>query len=133
MSENKITYTESLGTIEIKPEVIGKIAETSILDIDGLIGFQSNYANDLLEYVKGKHITIGKGTIVEIIDDLVSIDLYVTLEIGKPLSDVATAIQEKVFESLQTMLGLEKIQTNVFIVSIETKPVDKVKEAQPTA
>jgi uncharacterized alkaline shock family protein YloU len=127
--ENSIEFSQvELGKIEIAPEVIEVIAHLASSEIEGVAGLSSGIVSDFVERLGRKN---SRGVRVDIKEKEAMIDLYIIVEYGQQIPDVAYKVQENVRESIQNMTGLAVTQVNVHIVDVLLKQ-EKEKKA-PTA
>jgi uncharacterized alkaline shock family protein YloU len=111
-----------LGRIEIAPEVIEVIAHMATFEIDGVAGLSSGIVGDLVERLGRK---TGRGVRVDVKDKEAAIDLYIIVEFGQQIPDVAQKVQDNVRDSIQNMTGLIVTQVNVHIVDVHLKQEKK--------
>ncbi|MDK2934502.1 MAG: hypothetical protein PWP27_2312 [Clostridiales bacterium] len=82
----------------------------------------SGIAGGIADMLGRKNLT--KGVKVDIKDKDATIDLYIIVEYGCKIPEVAWEIQEKVKKSVETMTGLDVEKVNIHIqgVNIEKEP-----------
>ena len=121
---------EKSDTIKISPDVVATIAGVATTEIKGVAGMFSSFAGGLAEKLGAKKSPT-KGIKVEIKEKSVLIDLYIVVEYGIRIPELAWEIQESVKNSVETMTGLLVEKVNVHIDGIsfkkaesETKEVD---------
>ncbi|AMA74639.1 MULTISPECIES: Asp23/Gls24 family envelope stress response protein [Aneurinibacillus] len=117
-----------LGKIEIAPEVIEVIAHMASAEVPGVAGLSSGIVSDFVERLGRKS---SRGVRVDIKEKEATIDLYIIVEYGQQIPDVAYKVQENVRESIQNMTGLVVTQVNVHIVDVQLKQ-EKEKKAPGT-
>ncbi|WP_155837458.1 Asp23/Gls24 family envelope stress response protein [Aneurinibacillus terranovensis] len=113
-----------LGKIEIAPEVIEVIAYMATSEINGVTDLRSGLVGDLVERLGRK--SSGRGVKVDITEKEATVDVYIIVEYGYPIPDVAHKVQENVSNSIQNMTGLNVTQVNVHIVDVQLKQEKKV-------
>jgi uncharacterized alkaline shock family protein YloU len=112
MSENT-----GLGKVEIAPEVIEVIAGIAASEIEGLANMRGNFATGVVErFGKKSH---SKGVKVELTDEGILIDLYVVLEFGVSIPEVAQKIQGNIRQTLKNMTSLEISEVNIHVVGLQ--------------
>ena len=109
---------ENGGTVKIAPEVIATIAGVCASDIKGVAGMCSTFAGGLAERLGAKK-NITKGIKVDISDTNVRIDLYIIVEFGVKITDLAWEIQESVKTNVESMTGLNVEYVNVHVDGIK--------------
>lgn len=126
MAENHLLSveqgTESLGKIEISPEVIEVIAGIAASEVEGVASMRGNFATGVVERLGKK--THGKGVKVELGDDGIVIDIYCVVKFGIAIPVTAQKIQDNTRQALLNMTALEIDEINVHVVGIqfEQKP-----------
>ena len=76
-------------------------------------------STDLVEKLGRKNF--GKGIKVEVSDDETKIDIYIVVQFGYPIPDVASNVQKEVKMAVETMTGLNVAQVNVHVVGVSMK------------
>lgn len=124
-------YTEELGKIEIAPEVIEVIANMAALQVDGVTALSGGMMVDLVDRIGGRK-TSGKGVKVEIGEKEATIDVYIIVEFGNRIPEVAHKVQESVQNTIEKMTGLAVVRVNVHIVDVQLKQEKKeaIEETQ---
>jgi len=130
MNEQLVIHDEndhsSLGTVEIAPEVIEVIAGIAASEVEGLFAMRGNFASGVAERLGRK--THNKGVKVELIDDGISIDLFVILNFGVSIPEVAERLQSNIRQALKNMTALEIAEINVHVVGIQIDSYDDPEE-----
>lgn len=119
MSENKAVY----GHIEIADEVIGVIAVTAALEVDGVSG---NATKALVEFFGKK----GQTRCTKIVKDEneVILDMDIIVNFGTKVQLIAEEVQKKVKNAVETMTGLGVPVVNVSVSGIVKEKTVKVDE-----
>lgn len=130
MAENETFEMEEheLGKVEISPEVIEVIAGIAASEVDGVASMRGSFATGVAERF-GKR-SPGKGVKVELQDDGIAIDVYVIMEYGISIPDVAQKIQDNIFQALRTMTSLEMKTANIHVVGIQFEQKEKEQETE---
>ena len=71
---------------------------------------------------------LSKGVKVEVGEKQAAVDLYVIIEYGSRVPDVAIRVQENVKRAIETMTGLEVVEVNVHVQGISFQEPDKEEE-----
>lgn len=124
MAEDKqyVSQGEEKGAINISEEVIASIAATSAVDVPGVSGLAAG-GLDLGELL-GKKVT-AKGVRLQIDDGGITADLYLTVQYGYTVVDVAKKVQETVASSIESMTGLKVTVVNVHVTGITFAPEEE--------
>ena len=119
----------SLGSIRIADEVVEVIAGLAASEVGGVVGMSGGLVGDLAK-ILGRNKNLSKGVKVEIGEHEVAVDLYIVVEYGVSIPEVALSVQESVKEAIESMTGLKVVETNVHVQGVNTKPVlePKIKE-----
>lgn len=104
------------GTVKIANDVVAMIAGLAATEVDGVSAMVGNITNEFMSMVGMKKQV--KGVKVEIIDQMITVDLAVTLEYGYNIPSTCSKVQEKVKSAIETMTGLEVEKINIRIVGI---------------
>ncbi|MGD0565818.1 MAG: Asp23/Gls24 family envelope stress response protein [Candidatus Goldiibacteriota bacterium] len=107
------------GNIKISDDAIAAIACIAAKDVDGVVDLDGGTTAALAEAL-GVTDSI-KGVKVEMINDTVSLDINLIVSFGREVSDVASEVQDKVRESIETMTGLSVDKVHVNINSVRKK------------
>ncbi|WP_077299521.1 Asp23/Gls24 family envelope stress response protein [Virgibacillus pantothenticus] len=117
---------DNLGKVEIAPEVIEVIAGLAASEVDGLYAMRGNFASGVVErFGKKSH---SKGVKVELTDNGIVIDLYVILQFGISIPNVAQMIQSNIRQTLKNMTALEIDEINVHVVGIQMDATEEGPE-----
>ncbi len=131
MTENNaaITDTDDICQIKISPDVIIVIAHTVASEVEGVAAMNANIADNISSVLGRKNVP--KGVKVEIDGNDVTIDLYIIVDYGARIPEVAWKIQERVKSSVESMTGMNVSSINIHVqgVSFEkNKESDKSEE-----
>ena len=116
MSENKMN-----GQIQIADEVIGVIAVTAALEVEGVVA--GAHGKGIVEFFGKK----GHTKCVKIAKDEneAVLDMEIIVKFGTKVQKVAAEVQERVKSTVETMTGLD-----VAVVNVSVSGVVKEKEAK---
>jgi uncharacterized alkaline shock family protein YloU len=107
----------NLGHIHVSPQAIASIASSAVMASYGVVGMTNkNLAGDLAEILQKE--SWRRGVEVELQGDQIVIDLYVVLEYGLRLSEVAHNIMSAVKYQVEKLLGVPIGAVNVHIQGI---------------
>lgn len=105
-----------VGTIRIADEVVGIIAGMAATEIPGVAGMSGGLVGGIAEMLGKKNLA--KGVKVEVGEKEAAVDLYVIMEYGVRLPDVAIQVQENVKHAIESMTGLEVVEVNVHVQGV---------------
>lgn len=119
MEAQKPEINNEFGTIRIADEVVSTVAGLAAIDVDGIVALSGGWGTDLVEKLGRKNY--GKGIKVEVADDQTRIDIFIVVEFGYPIPQVAQNVQKEVKLAVETMTGLTVASVNVHIVAVSIK------------
>ena len=101
-----------LGKIEVLPNAIHSIAVQAISECYGVVGIAAPRLHN------GQAVLLGpgrsnQGVQVHIVDDRITLEVYVVLEYGLRISEIAHNIMSGVKFAIEKMLGVPVAQVNV--------------------
>ncbi len=127
MEENNII--DDYGSVKISEEVVAIIAGIAATDVPGVAGMSGGIAGGIAEILGRKNLS--KGVKVEVGEKEAAIDLYIIVEYGARIPEVAWDIQDKVKSTVQEMTGLNVVEVNIHIQGVnfekETKKDSETK------
>ncbi|MGD8400523.1 MAG: Asp23/Gls24 family envelope stress response protein [Bacillota bacterium] len=115
------------GSIRIANEVVSIIAGLAATEIKGVAGMSGGIVDGFAELLKKKNLT--KGVKVEVGEKQAAVDLFIIIEYGAKIPDIAYKIQDNVKRAIESMTGLEVVEVNVHIQGVEFKQ-DEVTETK---
>lgn len=104
-----MTESTHLGRIEISPMAVASLANHAVLKSYGVAGMSSRNLTQLLSRDSKR------GVRVRVEDGEITIDLYVIIEYGTRISEVAHNIMENVNFAVEKALGVPVAQVNVHV------------------
>lgn len=116
----------SLGKVEIAPEVIEVIAGIAASEIEEISSMRGNFATGVVEKLGKK--SHGKGVKVELSESGIIIDLYVVLNYGVSIPQIAQKLQTNIRQTLKNMTALEIDEINVHVVGVQMDVKDEIEE-----
>lgn len=103
-----------LGKIEVMPNAIHTIAVQAISECYGVVGITApRLHNGQAVLLPPEHRN--EGVRVRLVNDQIIVEVYVALEYGLRMSEIAHNIQNSVKFSIEKMLGVPVAQVNVNI------------------
>lgn len=142
MAENKdiieeVTVDIDTGKVNISDEVIATISGIAAMEIDGVHGMSGSTIGDIAEKLGAKK-SPQKGVKVVKDENGAEIDVYIVVEYGKRIPELAWEVQENVKNSVETMTGIDVKAVNVRIEGVnfpkpkkQEKTKEDVKEVEP--
>lgn len=133
MEENVQSVVNEMGTIKITDEVVAIIAGIAAMEVPGVTSMSGGIAGGIAEALGRKNLS--KGVKVEVGEKEAAIDLFIIVEYGYRIPEVAWTIQEKVKSAVEDMTGLNVVEVNIHIqgVNIEREHRKELVEEQTKA
>ena len=104
----------TLGRIEVSRRAIATLASEAVLSCYGVVGMAAATLRDGIAevlQVDNSH----RGVDVEVVDGRIVIDLYVVVEYGTRISEVAHNVMETVTFHVEKSLGMPVAEVNVHV------------------
>lgn len=114
---------DSAGTITYANEVIAIIAGVAANEVEGVAGMCSGGG---ITEVFGRNKNITKGVKVELGTEEAAVDIYLIVEYGTPIQSCASAVQENVRKSIESMTGLHVVRVDVHVQGVSFEKEQKV-------
>lgn len=103
-----------LGIIEISPAAVAALASQAVLTCYGVVGMSSPSLRHGLAEILGRE-NYRRGVHARLVEDEIVIDLYVVLEYGTRISEVAQNIMRNVKYAVEHTLGIPVASVNVHV------------------
>lgn len=116
----------SIGSIRIADEVVRIIAGLAATEVQGVAGMSGGLAGGIAEILGRKNLS--KGVKVEVGEKEAAADIYVIVDYGAKIPDIASEIQQKVKKAVNDMTGLNVKEVNVHIQGVSFSGSDKEDE-----
>ncbi|HHT42003.1 MAG TPA: Asp23/Gls24 family envelope stress response protein [Firmicutes bacterium] len=113
------------GRVSIHEGVIATISGVAAMECYGLVGMAPrNIQEGLSDLLRRENFE--RGVDIQFGEDSISIQLYIVVEYGVKISEVARNVQERVKYAVETMVGLKVDRVNVKVQSVRvTRPKRK--------
>lgn len=125
MAEEKVT-----GKIEIAPDAVASLASQAVLQSYGVVGLAARSLRNGIAQLLHPQESHRRGVEVRVRDNEITIDLFVVLEYGVRVSEVARNIQESVKYNVERALGLPVTEVNVHIQGLRISEPKKEKKGR---
>ena len=117
-----------VGTIRIADEVVGIVASLAATEIPGVAGMSAGLVGGIAEMLGKKNLS--KGVKVEVGEKEAAVDLYIIVEYGVRIPDVALKVQENVKQAIESMTGLDVVEVNIHIQGVGFGTDSKEEDAR---
>ncbi len=119
--ENEVVETTDVketevNGIKIAEEVVAKIAGIAASEVKGVFGMNGGLVEGFSE-IFGKK-SFSKGVKVQVTEKDAIIDLYIIVEYGCRIPDIAWEIQNRVKTSVENMTGLKVLEVNIHVQGV---------------
>lgn len=114
------------GNLNISNEVISTIANIAASEVAGVTALSSGIADGIVEKLGKK--SLGKGIKVDTKDGEVKIDIFLIVNYGVRIPDVAWEVQENVKRSIEAMAGLKVSQVNIHVQGVNLEKATPKKD-----
>lgn len=104
------------GKIQISDDAIVVIAGMAALEVDGMADMSSSMAGEIVEKLGRK--SSGKGVKIRRLEEGITIDLYVIMDFGTCIPEVALEVQRRVKDAVEKLTGLSILEVNVTVQGI---------------
>ena len=118
MPDKLSPINQSLGLINIAPNAVATVAGITAMQCFGVVGMASrNLQDGISELLTGRD-NLTKGIEVEIDEQTVSITLYIIVEYGVRIHEVARNVIDSVKYAVESQLGLQISQVDVMVQGV---------------
>lgn len=115
-SREYMTLPEENGSIHISEEVIAAIAVGAVRDVEGVSGMMTNMGGSVTDLVTKKSAQKGvKGVRIDMTGEKLSLDVYLTVQYGHAIPEVAENAQKAVFSAVEAMTGCPVGAVNIHV------------------
>lgn len=112
-----VGYSNELGNIHYSEEVLAKIVGLSTMECYGVVGMVSKNATEgLWELMRIENLS--KGVKLKVNEDKLVVELYVMVEYGTKISEIANNIIQKVRYSVENFTGLKVSSVTVNVQAV---------------
>ena len=119
MAENKgyMTLSDEQGGIHISEEVIAAIAVGAVREVEGVSGMMGNLGTSVADLVTNKKGAQknAKGVKIEMTENGLILDLYLTVAYGHAIPEVAENAQKAVASAVSAMTGCTVETVNIHV------------------
>ena len=119
---------ERIRNIRISDDVVKTIAAKAASDVEGVYKLAGGVADEVSKILGKKRPT--NGVKVEVGEKECSIEIFIVVEYGYLISEVAHDVQKAVLQAVSELSGLKVVEVNVYVqdVKIRTEEVSEEEE-----
>ena len=116
-SREYMTLPEENGSINISEEVIAAIAVGAVRDVEGVSGMMTNLGGSVTDLVNNKRNAQkgAKGVKIDMTGTALTLDVYLTVQYGHPIPEVAENAQKAVISAVEAMTGCAVEAVNIHV------------------
>ncbi|MCH7610729.1 MAG: Asp23/Gls24 family envelope stress response protein [Chloroflexi bacterium] len=114
--------TNERGSITISPHAIASVAAKAALTSYGVVGMASKNLIDGITNAIARDPR--HGVDVAVVDDEVTVDLYIIIEYGTRIASVATSVANTVEYQVEESIGLPVVAVNVHVQDLRVSDTD---------
>ena len=116
-SKEYMTLPEENGSINISEEVIAAIAVGAVREVEGVSGMMTSMGNSVTDLVNNrKNAQKGtKGVKIDMTGTALALDLYLTVQYGHAIPEVAENAQKAVASAVEAMTGCPVGTVNIHV------------------
>ena len=116
-SKDYMTLPEENGSINISEEVIAAIAVGAVREVEGVSGMMTNLGGSVTDLVTNKKNAQkgAKGVKIDMTGAALVLDLYLTVQYGQPIPEVAENAQKAVSSAVEAMTGCPVEAVNIHV------------------
>ena len=116
-SKEYMTLTEENGSIHIAEEVIAAIAVGAVREVEGVSGMMTNLGGSVTDLMNNKKNAQkgARGVKIDMTDTALVLDLYLTVQYGHAIPEVAENAQKAVSSAIEAMTGCVVSAVNIHV------------------
>ena len=127
----KVAQNEAdVNGIKIAEEVVATIAGMATAEVKGVSSMNGGIAGGLSEMFGKKNFS--KGVKAQVTEKDATIDLFIIVEYGTRIPDIAWEIQNRVKTAVENMTGLRVLEVNIHVQGVNLPKEEKGKEDNQT-
>ncbi len=128
MNEEESIDADKLGEVNIADDVVAIIAGMSTVKVEGIYSMSGGFTGSLRNMLGRKDLS--RGVKVDVEENKAEIKLYIIVEYGSSIPEVAWEIQDNVKKSVEGMTGLEVVNVDVHVQGVEFSGQEEEEEVQ---
>lgn len=122
------TNEEEVGAVRIADDVVAVIAGIAATEVEGVVGMSGGIVGDISEILGKKNLS--KGVRVEVGEREAAADLFIVVEYGVRIPEIAQRVQENVKKAIESMTGLSVVEVNIHIQGVAFRSEAREEEAR---
>ena len=116
-SKDYMTLPEQNGSVNIAKDVIAAVAVDAVREVEGVSGMMTNLGGSVTDLVTNKKNAQkgAKGVKIDMTGAALVLDLYLTVQYGQPIPEVAENAQKAVSSAVEAMTGCPVEAVNIHV------------------
>ena len=116
-SKDYMTLSEENGSIHIAEEVIAAIAVGAVREVEGVSGMMTNLGGSVTDLMNNKKNAQkgDKGVKIDMTSEALVLNLYLTVQYGHAIPEVAENAQKAVSAAVEAMTGCSVSAVNIHV------------------
>ena len=127
--EENIKSEVEMGIVKISDEVVAVIAGLACSEVKGIVGISSGIVGGITQILSGKK-NLSKGVKVNVGENDATIDIFIVVEYGVRIPEVAREVQNSVKKSVEAMTGLSVSAINIFVQNVYLPKVEDAAQEE---
>lgn len=115
-----------LGNIRISDEVVKTLVAKVAVEVEGVYKLAGGVVDEVSKMLGKKRLT--NGVKVEVGEKECSIEVYIVVEYGYRIPEVAEEVQKVILESVSNLSGLKVVEVNVYVQNIKVHEQPEIEE-----
>jgi len=125
--EENLKSEVDMGIVKISDEVVAVIAGLACSEVKGIVGISSGIVGGITQILSGKK-NLSKGVKVNVGENDATIDIFIVVEYGVKIPEVASEVQNSVKKAVESMTGLSVSAINIFVQNVYLPKVEELAE-----
>ena len=117
-----------LGNIRISDDVVKTIAAIAARGVEGVYKLACGMVDEVSKILGKKRPT--NGVKVEVGEKECSIEIFIIVEYGYPISEVAHEVQKAVLKAVSELSGLKVVEVNVYVQDVKIISEETTEEVE---
>ena len=127
--EENLKSEVDMGIVKISDEVVAVIAGLACSEVKGIVGLSSGIVGGITQILSGKK-NLSKGVKVNVGENDATIDIFIVVEYGVKIPEVAGEVQSSVKKAVESMTGLSVSAINIFVQNVYLPKVEEMAEEE---
>ncbi|MGL5050591.1 MAG: Asp23/Gls24 family envelope stress response protein [Fusobacteriaceae bacterium] len=114
-----------LGNVRIADDVVKSIAAKASSDVEGVYKLAGGVADEFSKILGKRRPT--NGIKVEVGEKECTIEVYIIVEYGYNIAEVAESVQKAVHQEISDITGLKVVEVNIFVQDIKVLNEEEIE------